>query len=107
MPSCSLAVPVGTSARPRPACPGRRRGDPDYDIHMLAYYLLLSSSKAYMSILLHVGEVNVVSTMAEYPFRQGHVPPQTSQLSWLNRNPTLGLEREWSRSEHIHEYYTL
>ncbi len=27
-PSHGLAVPAGTSARPRPACPGRRRGSP-------------------------------------------------------------------------------
>src|SRR4051794_37105156 len=53
----SLAAPAGTSARPRLACHGGRRGALGYDNNLLTYRLSLSSSKVYMSILLHVEEV--------------------------------------------------
>ena len=66
VPSRSLAVPAGTSARPRLACPGRRRGAPIYEIPMRCHRQELSCLKPFVNTSLHAGEVDVVLTMAEY-----------------------------------------
>jgi hypothetical protein len=67
MPSLSLIVLASTSTRPRPACPSPYRGTLGYSIYLLAYRLLLSCLKTYISISLHAREVDVVLTIAKYP----------------------------------------
>jgi len=81
MPSPCLAAPASTFAWPRPAYPGRRKGDPGYSNPLLAHRLLPSYLKPYVNISLHTREADVVLTIAEHPPFWGHVLLQTLELA--------------------------
>jgi hypothetical protein len=66
-PSLYPIAPAYISAQPQWAYSSPCRGIPDYSIYLLAYHLLLSCLKTYISISPHTKEVNVILTMANYP----------------------------------------
>ncbi|TGO46135.1 hypothetical protein BOTNAR_0611g00010 [Botryotinia narcissicola] len=69
----SPGTAAGTSARPQPACPGRRRGNLGYDIPVECHRPEPNCLEPYMNTLLHTGEAVAVLATAGKPARLGHV----------------------------------
>jgi len=74
-------MPAYTSALPHRACLNARKGGLIGENPMLYHYRQPNLLKQYTSISLHAREVDVISTIAEYPFLLEHVLLQTSQLA--------------------------